>query len=170
MNSKPPRLTVIAAMAENRVIGRDNTLPWRLPADLAYFKRITLGKAIIMGRRTWESLPGILPHRSHIVVSRDRDYRAQGAQVVHSLEEAIQIAGGEEVFIVGGAQLYAQALPLADRLLLTLVHAEIDGDTRFPEFEGLRWRLVGCERHAADERNRYDYSFCEWRRGPAEAG
>ncbi len=164
MNKTPPHLTLIAAMAENRVIGRDNAMPWHLPADLAHFKRLTLGKSIIMGRRTWESLPGLLPHRSHIVITRDREYRAQGAMLAHSLAEALQIAGGDEAFIIGGAQLYAQALPLADRLLLTLVHAEITGDTRFPEFGGSEWRQVGCERHAADRRHPYDYSFCEWQR------
>ena len=169
MDRKPPSVTLIAAMAENRVIGRDNGLPWRLSADLAHFKKITMGKAIIMGRRTWESLPGLLPHRNHVVVTRDPEYLAEGAQVAHSLAEALQIAGGDEVFVVGGAQLYALALPLADRLLLTLVHAEIDGDTHFPAFDSSHWRKLGCERHAADARNDHDYSFCEWRResGPA---
>lgn len=151
-------------MAENRVIGRNNALPWHLPADLARFKKATLGKSIVMGRRTWESLPGLLPHRRHVVVSRDPEYRAPGAEVVHSLDEALRLAGGDEVFVVGGAELYSQALPLADRLLITLVHAEVEGDTRFPEFESVDWTLVGCERHAADARHSYAYSFCEWRR------
>lgn len=173
MDSKPPgtppSLTLIAAMAANRVIGRENRLPWHLPADLAHFKKTTMGKTIIMGRRTWESLPGLLPHRSHVVVTRDPEYRAEGAEVAHSLEEALRIAGGEEVFIVGGAQLYALALPMADRLLITLVHAEFDGDTYFPEFDPAHWCRIACERHAADARNDHDYSFCEWRRRTAPA-
>ena len=167
MNSNPPPLTLIAAMAENRVIGRDNTLPWHLPADLAHFKKHTSGKTILMGRRTWESLPGLLPHRSHIVLTRSADYRAEGVMIAQSFTEALRLAGGDEVFVIGGAQLYAQALPLADRLLLTLVHAEIEGDARFPEFDESSWERVGCVRHPADGRNPYDYSFCEWRRSGA---
>lgn len=155
-------LSIIAAVAENRVIGRDNQLPWRLPADLAHFKRLTMGKPIIMGRRTWESLPGLLPHRTHLVVTRDSGYQAAGAHVVHSINEAIEFAGdAPELMVVGGARLYAQTIPLATHMYLTHVHQRIDGDTRFPAFEEGEWEEVSRERHRADDRNPYDYSFVE---------
>ena len=154
-----PRITLIAAVARNGVIGRDNQLPWRLPADLAHFKRATMGKPMIMGRKTWESLPGLLPHRSHIVVTRDRGYRAQGALVAHTLEEAVALAGGAEVSVIGGAEIYAQALPLADRMLLTMVDVEVDGDVCFPEFDAAQWREVEREAHPADGRNPHPYAF-----------
>jgi dihydrofolate reductase len=161
-----PILSVIAAMARNRVIGLDNRLPWQLPADLQHFKQLTMGKPMIMGRRTWESLPGLLPGRPHIVVSRDPDYQAAGAMVAHSLEQALAVAGelGDEVMLIGGANLYVQALPLADRLYLTLVDAEVDGDAWFPEFDEDDWVLEQREEHAADERNRHPYSFLSYRR------
>lgn len=158
-------LCIIAAMSDNQVIGRDNQLPWRMPADLAHFKRLTMGRPIIMGRRTWESLPGLLPHRTHVVVTRDRDYVADGACVVHSVDEAIELAGDvEQVFVVGGATLYEQTIPLASRMYLTRIHRQIDGDTRFPEFDPREWDEVACERHAADERNPHAYSFVELQR------
>ena len=155
-----PNLSIIAALSDNRVIGRDNGLPWRLPADLAHFKRLTMGKPIIMGRRTWESLPGLLPHRTHVVVTRDRDYRARGGFVVHSIEEAIAFAGdADEMMVVGGATIYAQALPLASRMYLTLIHERVDGDVVFPDFEQADWRETSRERHEADARNPHAYSF-----------
>jgi dihydrofolate reductase len=161
-----PILSVIAAMARNRVIGRDNKLPWHLPADLAHFKTTTLGKPMIMGRRTWESLPGLLPGRPHIVVTRDPDYRAEGARVAHSLEQAIALAAelGDEVMLIGGAELYAQALPLADRLYLTEVDAEVEGDAWFPAFDPADWSLQSREEHGADARNAYPYRFLSYRR------
>ena len=160
-----PNLSIIAALAENRVIGRDNQLPWRLPADLAHFKRLTMGKPIIMGRRTWESLPGLLPHRTHLVITRNSDYRAEGAHVVHSINDAIELAGdAAELMVVGGARLYAQTIPLATRMYLTYVHQQIDGDTRFPDYEAGEWVEVSHERHSADERNPHDYSFVELHR------
>lgn len=147
-------------MAENGVIGRDNQLPWRLPADLAHFKRLTMGKPIIMGRRTWESLPGLLPHRRHIVISRDPDYVAQGAEVTTSLDDALLLAGdADEMMVVGGANLYAQTLPMAARLYLTYVHDTFEGDTRFPEFDMCAWREISRERHEPDGRNPHAYSF-----------
>lgn len=160
-----PSLSIIAAMSDNRTIGRDNQLPWRMPADLAHFKRLTIGKPIVMGRRTWESLPGLLPHRTHIVVTRDRDYQANGALVVHSIDQAIELAGDvDEVMVVGGAKLYAQTIPLATRMHLTLVHDYFDGDTAFPDYEEGEWREVARERHNADERNPHAYSFVELQR------
>ncbi len=155
-----PNLSLIAAMADNGVIGRDNQLPWRLPADLGHFKRLTMGKPIIMGRRTWESLPGLLPHRRHIVVTRDPDYVAEGAEIARSLDEALTLAGdADEMMIVGGANLYAQTLPMASRLYLTFVHDDFDGDTRFPAFDRDAWQEVARERHEADARNPHAYSF-----------
>lgn len=154
-----PRIAIIAALARNRVIGRGNRLPWHLPDDLRHFKRLTLGRPIIMGRRTWESLPGLLPDRTHIVITRDAQYRADGAAVVRSLDEALAAAGGEEALVVGGAQLYALALPRASRLYLTLVEAEVEGDAFFPEIDPAAWREVAREPHAADERHAYPFAF-----------
>ena len=154
-----PRIAIIAALARNRVIGRGNRLPWHLPDDLRHFKRLTLGRPIIMGRRTWESLPGLLPDRTHLVVTRDPSYRAAGAVVVGSLDEALGAAGGEEALVVGGAQLYALALPRASRLYLTLVDAEVEGDVFFPAMDPAAWREVAREPHAADERHAYPFAF-----------
>ncbi|MCU7960438.1 MAG: dihydrofolate reductase [gamma proteobacterium symbiont of Bathyaustriella thionipta] len=158
------QLSIIAAMAENRVIGRDNRLPWHLPADLQHFKQLTLGKPMIMGRKTWESLPGLLPGRPHIVVTRNADYVAAGAQLAASLQQALQLAqthAANECMIIGGANCYAQALPMADRLYLTIVHGEIAGDRCFPEFEK-HWQQTHCERFPADEKNKFSYSFTAW--------
>jgi dihydrofolate reductase len=155
-----PNLSLIAAMAENGVIGRDNRLPWRMPADLAHFKRLTMGKPILMGRRTWESLPGLLPHRTHVVITRNRDYRVEGGHVVHSLDEEIaQFGGADELMVVGGENLYRQILPLASRMYLTLIHAQIDGDAHFPDYRPDEWQEVSREAHAADERHAHPYSF-----------
>jgi dihydrofolate reductase len=156
----PSRVTLIAALARNRVIGLDNRLPWHLPADLVHFKTLTLDKPIVMGRRTWESLPGLLPHRTHIVVSRDPGYRAPGARVVGSPEAAIAAAGAvPEVMVVGGAKLYAALLPLATRLELTFVEADVAGDAWFPSWDPGQWREVSREWRGRDGRNAFDLSF-----------
>jgi dihydrofolate reductase len=156
----PPRLALIAAVADNGIIGRGNRLPWHLPADLAHFKRLTLDKPILMGRRTWESLPGLLPRRHHIVLTRDRAFRAEGCTVVHTLDEAIAAAGPvDALFIVGGAALYAEALPRTDRLYLTLVHAQIEGDTQFPPWDPADWVESERVEHPADERNPFPMTF-----------
>jgi dihydrofolate reductase len=147
-------------MDEARVIGCENRLPWRLPADLQHFKRLTLGKPIIMGRKTWESLPGLLPDRTHIVISANPAYRAEGCLLVHTLEQALAAAGGvEEIMIVGGANLYRQLLPRADRLYLTRVHTRVAGDAWFPDYEDGSWQESAREEHAADERNPFAYTF-----------
>ncbi|RDH89153.1 MAG: type 3 dihydrofolate reductase [endosymbiont of Seepiophila jonesi] len=160
MSGDSPTISLIWAMAENRVIGRNNQLPWHLSADLQHFKRLTLGKPIVMGRKTWESLPGLLPKRQHIVVTGNRGYRAEGALVVHSIDEAVAAAGDvQEIMIVGGGAFYAQMLPRADRLYLTLVHTEVEGDAWFPEFDLSAWREVGREDFSADKKNRFAYSF-----------
>ena len=158
-------LSIIAALSDNRVIGRDNRLPWRMPADLAHFKRLTMGKPIIMGRRTWESLPGLLPHRTHVVVTRDVDYTVEGGLVVHSLDQAFNLVGdAEEMMVVGGANLYTQTLPLASRMYLTIVHGEFEGDTLFPEYPQAAWRETSRESHPADERNPHAYTFLQLER------
>lgn len=147
------------------MIGRDNRLPWRLPADLQHFKRLTLGKPIVMGRKTWESLPGLLPERRHIVISANPDYRVEGGEVFSSVEAALTaLADAQEVMIVGGANLYAQLLPLADRLYLTRVHTRVQGDARFPEFAADEWRETGRSPHQADDRNPFDYTFLTYQR------
>jgi len=155
-----PIISIIVAMAENRVIGNDNSLPWHLPADLKHFKAVTMGKPIIMGRKTWESLPGKLPGRPHIVVSSNPDYIADGCTVAHSLPQAIESAGDvAEVMIVGGAMLYGQALPLAGRMYITLVETEVEGDTLFPDYDLDQWNEVAQEHHPSDDKNPYAYSF-----------
>ena len=164
-----PLLTLIAAVARNGVIGIDNRLPWHLPADLKHFKALTLGHAVIMGRKTWESLPAQfrpLPGRRNIVVSRDAGYRAEGAVVVLSLPAALAAAGeGEgdgEAFLIGGAQLYATALPLADRLQLTEIDASFEGDTCFPTIDPGLWREVARQAQRGDEG--FDYAFVTYER------
>jgi dihydrofolate reductase len=155
-----PAVSLIWAMARNRVIGRDNKLPWHLPADLQHFKRLTLGKPILMGRKTWESLPGVLPGRRHIVVTRQADYIAEGAETAPDLMSAIALAGNvDEIMVVGGATLYAEALPVADRLYMTLVDADIEGDAYFPEFASDDWRVVDESETPADAKNRYALKF-----------
>lgn len=158
-------ISIIVAMAENRVIGVNNTLPWRLPADLRHFRRLTTGHHVIMGRRNYESIGRPLPDRTNIVVTRNPAYRAPGCRVRHSLEDALRDVGNDpEVFIIGGAEIYRQALGKADRIYLTLVHATIGGDTRFPEFDTREWNETSRARHEADEKNPYAYSFVTYDR------
>ncbi|MEA3274380.1 MAG: dihydrofolate reductase [Pseudomonadota bacterium] len=160
MEPSAPIISIIAAMAENRVIGCDNRLPWYLPADLAHFKRLTLDKPIVMGRRTWESLPGLLPRRTHIVITRNRFYRAEGCLVVESPGAAIRAAAdAPEIMVVGGERLYRAMLPMARRMYLTLVAARVQGDAYFPVWDPTQWRETGREGHARDERNRFDMTF-----------
>ena len=150
--------SLVVAMARNRVIGRDNQLPWRLPADLAYFKRVTMGHPVVMGRRTYESIGKPLPGRQNIVVSRNRDYRAPGCTVVGSLDEAWKAAGdAEEVSVIGGTSIFAGTLPIADRIHLTEVDADVPGDTYFPEFDRGQWREREVERHGRDERHEHPF-------------
>ncbi len=155
-----PRLSMIAAMASNRAIGIDNKLPWRLPADLQHFKALTMGKPMIMGRKTWESLPGLLPGRPHIVITRDRDYSAEGAEVVHSLEEALaSYPDVEELMLVGGANLYAQGIQIASCLYLTEIATEVAGDAFFPEIDMTQWQEVAREEGVLDEKNTLSHQF-----------
>lgn len=153
-------LSLIVAMSLNHVIGHANRLPWHLPADLRFFKRMTLGKPIVMGRRTFESIGRPLPDRINIVVTRRQDYRAEGCQVVHSLPEALAIAEpAAEIMLIGGASLYALALERAERIYLTLVAVELEGDTWFPALDWAQWQQLGREDHPADARHAYPYSF-----------
>jgi len=160
-----PHLALIAALARNRVIGRDNHLPWRLPADLRFFKQTTLGKPLLMGRRTWESIGRPLPGRRMIVLSRDPAYQAPGCTVARSLDEAVELAGAvPEIMVIGGAMLYRQTLPRAARLYLTLIEAEIPGDAWFPEWNARDWRLVWEEAHPVDTDHAWPYRFQRWER------
>lgn len=148
------RLTLIAAIAGNRVIGRAGAIPWRLPADLKRFKQITMGHWLIMGRRTFELIGRPLPGRTTVVVTRQPGYAPEGVLVVHSIDEALELARGEEeVFVAGGAQIYAATLPMADRLQLTVIEDEYDGDAFFPVFDPSRWRLVPGDRLPAEGRS-----------------
>ncbi len=154
-------LTIIVAMSENRVIGRNGDLPWRLPEDLKRFKRLTTGHHVIMGRKTFETLGRPLPDRTNIVITRQQDFATAGdIRIAHSLEEAMGIAESDvEPFVLGGGEIYALALPLADRLEITIVHATIPGDTYFPEYDENDWMLVADDRHEADGNHEYAFSF-----------
>jgi len=160
------KVTVIAAVAENGVIGVENRLPWHLPDDLRHFRALTRGHAIIMGRRNYESIGRPLPERNNIVITRNPDFTAPGCQVVHSLEQALAAATSQEVFVIGGAEVYRQALPIADKLVITVVHAAVAGDVSFPEYPANAWREITRERHEADERHAYAYSFVTYERSP----
>lgn len=163
-------LSLIAAMAENRVIGIDNSMPWHLPGDFKYFKATTLGKPVIMGRKTWDSLGRPLPGRLNLVVSRQRDLHLDGAEVFSSLEAAVERAeqwaqeqGVTEVMLIGGQQLYAQGLPHADRLYLTRIELSVEGDAWFPEFDTAQWQVVSTQPNAA-EGDKPAYHFDVWER------
>lgn len=146
-----PRISIISALARNRTIGINNTLPWRLPEDLKHFKTLTLGHHILMGRKTFESLPGILPGRPHVVITRNRDFEVNNCIVVHSIEDAIAVASGdEEIFFIGGADLYQQALTIADRMYLTEIQANVEGDAWFPEFDRSQWLETQRETHQSE--------------------
>lgn len=154
------RVSIIAAMAKNRVIGADNAVPWRLPGELQMFKSITMGHHIIMGRNTWESIGRLLPGRTTVIVTRQRDYLVPGAIVSASLADAIAACGDDdEIFVIGGAQLYAAALPLADRIYLTTVDAEVAGDTLMPQFDFAQWREHSAQACRADDKNPYNYKL-----------
>lgn len=161
-------VVLIAAMSLNRVIGREGDLPWHQPDDLAHFKRLTLHHPVIMGRKTFESFPGTLPGRLNIVVSRNPEYRAQGADVVDSLDKALSLAfkkqPDHDVFVAGGGEIYAQALTRADRIELTIIHAGIEGDARFPSLPAGDFALERGEYRPADAANPYAMSFLRLRR------
>ena len=156
----------MVAAAENGVIGNNNALPWYLPEDLRYFKRVTMGKPIIMGRKTFESIGRPLPGRTNIVITRNMRLQVEGVKVVYSLDEALELAasialldGAQEAVVIGGAQIYQAAIPAADRLYVTEVHANVEGDAVLPDIDWARWREVSREYCAAEAPNPYDYSF-----------
>lgn len=160
MSSNKPRISVIAALARNRVIGFENRLPWRLPEDLAHFKALTLNHPILMGRKTFESLGRPLPGRTNIVITRNPDYRPEGCLVVASIPAAIDLCGdADEVFFIGGADLYAQAIPLADRLYLTEVDIEAEGDAWFPDYDTRAFREVSRESHTGGKSDGLRFDF-----------
>ena len=158
-----PTISLVAAMAKNRVIGKDNDMPWHLPADLAHFKKVTLGKPIIMGRKTYESIGRPLPGRQNVVISRNADYKVEGCDTVTSIEAAIELVKQhDEVMIIGGGFLYSQVLPLANKLYLTFIDLDVDGDTQFPEFEHLALTEVNRQEYKADDKNAFDLTFIDY--------
>jgi len=159
-------LSMIVAHADNRIIGKDNDMPWYLPADLAYFKTTTVGKPIIMGRKTYESIGRPLPGRQNIVISRDESYKAEGIDSVTSVEQAITLAGDvDEVMVIGGGAIYAHCLPFANRLYITHIKANIEGDTQFPEYDIVNdWLLMQSNQLSADDKNNFDLDFCIYKR------
>ena len=145
-----PEIVLVLARAANGVIGRDNGMPWHVPADLRHFKQITKGRPMIMGRKTFDSLPGLLEGRRHIVLTRDTDWEEDGAEVVHSVEEALKVANGPHVCVIGGAEIYALFLPLADRIELTEIATTPEGDTSIPALDKADWQEVARDSHAAE--------------------
>jgi dihydrofolate reductase len=163
--SDPPRICLVAALAANGVIGRNNALPWHLPADLKRFKALTLGHPVLMGRKTHESIGRPLPGRRNLVISRSRGYSAPGCDIIHSLDEAIAACGGaREIFVIGGAELYREALPRALCLEFTEIHAEFEGDATFPEFSRGQWRETGREIHIDDAGIPFRFDFVRYER------
>ncbi|MDG1708699.1 MAG: dihydrofolate reductase [Emcibacteraceae bacterium] len=160
------KVSLIVAAAENGIIGKDNDMPWKISSDLKYFKKVTLYKPVIMGRKTYDSIGKPLPDRPNIVITRDTTFTREGVITAHTLEMALDVAssmaeavGQREVMIIGGAQIYALSLPIADRLYLTRIHAEIEGDTSFPDLDEKEWLEYSREDHEKGEKDSHDYSF-----------
>jgi dihydrofolate reductase len=155
------KISIIAAIGENRELGFEGKIPWHLPADFKHFKEVTMGHPVIMGQRTFESMGKPLPGRKNIVLTQSADFHADDCCVVRSLDEALDAAkASEEAFVIGGGQIYRLALPVAQKLYLTKVHGTFTADTFFPEWSDAEWRLVSSEPHAKDEKNVFDYDFC----------
>jgi len=152
-------ISLIWAMDKNRLIGKDNQMPWHLPAELAYFRKVTTGHPVLMGRRTYESIGKPLPNRTNVILTRNEEYKPEGCIVIHSIEEALERFGGQLLFIIGGAQIYRQFLPYAEKLYVTLIDHEFAGDEYFPELDWENWRQISVEPGITDERNPYSYSF-----------
>lgn len=160
-------IALIVGMGNNRVIGKDNQIPWHLSADLQYFKKTTLGKPVVMGRRTYESIGKPLPGRHNIVITRNQQWAVDGVSVAHSLDDALQLAADEkpsEMMIIGGSHLYTEALPRAQRLYVTHVDIDVAGDTFFPQWDQHVWHEVSRESHQKDDKNPFDYCFCVYER------
>lgn len=157
-------ISAVVAVSQNDVIGREGKLPWNLPSEMAYFKQLTMGRPVIMGRKTHESIGRSLPGRKNIVISRDNDYAAEGCEVVHSLDEALAAAAdAHEVFIIGGSSIYNLAMPKLDKIYLTRVEATIEGD-KFFRFDQKNWKKVNSEHHPTDEKNNYAFDLQVWER------
>lgn len=153
-------LTLIAAAAENNALGKDNDLVWHLPDDFKRFKQITSGHYIIMGRKTFESFPKPLPNRTHVIITRQKDYKAEGCIVVNSLDDAIAACPkGEEIFVIGGGEIYKQSIDRADKIELTRVHTTVDADAFFPSIDNSKFKLVDEEYHPKDEKHKFDYTY-----------
>ncbi|MGR3764741.1 dihydrofolate reductase [Rossellomorea sp. NS-SX7] len=159
-------ISFIVAMDSNSAIGKNNELPWHLPADLAFFKRVTMGRPIVMGRKTFDSIGKPLPGRENIVVTRDEQYKANECTIIHSVDEISEIDGGseKEMFVIGGAEIFKQAFPFADRLYITLIEEEFEGDTYFPPIDLEEWNLTSREKGPKDDKNPYDYYFLTYDR------
>jgi dihydrofolate reductase len=160
-------ISFIVAAGENNVIGKDNQLPWHLPSDMKYFKNQTWGMTVIMGRKSLESLGKPLQGRKNIVVTRNKDWNVEGAEVAHSIDDAIELAkqtGVKEIFILGGAEIFKTSMPIADRIYLTRIHHKFEGDAYFPEVSPNEWNLVKSHFHDADEKNQYSHTFEVWER------
>jgi len=157
-------LTLIAAMGKNRAIGLDGRMPWHLPAELQHFKKATMGKAIVMGRKTWQAIGRPLPGRQNIVVSRNPEFHAEGVDLASSLDDAVAMSESDEVMIIGGGQLYALALPSASRMVLTLIDIEPEADTWFPEWDEKEWSLTSERGFPVDDKNKLAYRIIELRR------
>ena len=159
-------LTLIAAMGKNRAIGMAGRMPWHLPAELQHFKKVTMGKTIVMGRKTWQAIGRPLPGRQNIVVSRNPDFHADGVDLATSLEDAALMSESDEVMIIGGGQLYALALPLAQRMVLTLIDIEPEADTWFPEWDDQKWSQTSEKHFPIDDKNKLVYRVIELSRNP----
>ncbi|MDX1460070.1 MAG: dihydrofolate reductase [Xanthomonadales bacterium] len=169
MNIDETQITIVAAIARNRAIGVRGGMPWHLPDELRHFRDVTMDKPIVMGRRTFQSIGRALPGRRSIVVSRNPSFKAPGCEMAGSLEEAIELAAAPEVMIIGGGELYRQALPIADRLLLTRVDCTPGADTFFPQWQSGGWELKQTEEHPADEEHEYAFEFQVWVRADSGA-
>lgn len=164
-------ISLLLAASENNVIGKDNSLPWHLPNDLKYFKNLTWGLPILMGRKTFDSIGKPLPGRKSIVITRSQDWQHEGVEVVHSIEAAVQKAhalGAKEIFVIGGAEIFNASLPQADRIYLTRIHHHFDGDVFFPEIDEAAWQLTSSRFCEKDEKNPYDHTYQVWERHPVE--
>lgn len=158
-------VSLLLAASENGVIGKNNTLPWHLPDDLKYFKNLTWGLPILMGRKTFDSIGKPLPGRKSIVITRDKEWHHEGVEAVHSIKEAVQKGegfGAKEIFVIGGAQIFNETLPIANRIYLTRIHQRFDGDVFFPEISESEWALTSSRFCAADEKNHYDHTYQVW--------
>lgn len=168
--SQRPLISMIGAVARNGIVGRNNQMPWRLPADMAFFKKTTMGHPVVMGRNTFESIGGKpLPGRHNIVLTRDRSYRAEGSSVVHTPEEAAALVDGPHMFVIGGSEVYKLFLPMADRLILTHIDDDFEGDTYFPELNMDEWKIVSREPGVLDEKNKHPHTFVIYERNRGES-